>query len=229
MDELELDDELEADGEQLIEDEEESLRNTTEEIEEMLGDEEASESASALDSARAKIEEANQSRLITTLNEVAKLKSSKDLTKEILELNSRIDTELSNDLIICGKCHSDFRLSDIVLFIEHKVNKCAAAGKPVSGDMYKCLSCSKLFKSAHYLLEHYEAAHQGQRSSFVSPVGRKPRVGKNQHDIISDSQNATNSSFKLNASNVTNNKKVLDYYLKLNAAFWANCIIFIRI
>ena len=58
------------------------------------------------------------------LNEIVKL-DSKGLTKEIQELNNRMDSEFSNDMIVCGKCNTDFQLSEIVLFIEHKASKCA--------------------------------------------------------------------------------------------------------
>ena len=32
-----------------------------------------------------------------------------------------------NDFIVCGTCQADFRLADILLFIEHKINRCASS------------------------------------------------------------------------------------------------------
>lgn len=59
---------------------------------------------------------------VRDLNEISKY-DSKEI-KEILELNNRMDSEFSNDMIVCGKCNTDFQLSEIVLFIEHKASKC---------------------------------------------------------------------------------------------------------
>jgi hypothetical protein len=40
------------------------------------------------------------------------------------KLNGTGDLNLTYDLIVCGTCQMDFRLNDIILFIQHKLNKC---------------------------------------------------------------------------------------------------------
>jgi hypothetical protein len=45
--------------------------------------------------------------------------------KDLAELNTKLtNNETDNDLIVCGKCQTSFKLSDIMMFIQHKVNKC---------------------------------------------------------------------------------------------------------
>ena len=53
--------------------------------------------------------------------------TAKEISKEILELNTKLNSEICNDLIVCGRCQTDFKLSDIILFIEHKIQKCSHA------------------------------------------------------------------------------------------------------
>lgn len=40
--------------------------------------------------------------------------------------NNLLANDLGNDLIVCGKCQADFKLADIVSFIEHKMQKCTS-------------------------------------------------------------------------------------------------------
>jgi hypothetical protein len=137
LDELELEENL--DDEEIIE-EEESLLNSIEQqqfdleqnIENLNMQKEQNNDETFLsetdNEAELHIDENNNqlnNDQMRDLNEVARL-NNKEITKEIIELNNRFDTELSNDLIVCGKCHTKFKLSDIVLFIEHKANKCSA-------------------------------------------------------------------------------------------------------
>ena len=56
---------------------------------------------------------------------VAHTLTAKEISKEILELNAKLNSEICNDLIVCGRCQTDFKLSDIILFIEHKIHKCS--------------------------------------------------------------------------------------------------------
>lgn len=119
LDELELEEDLEEEG--LVDEEEEPLDLEPETKDESLN--EADNEVAALHGSNELDTNQLNQDCIRELNEVAKL-SNKDITKEIIELNNRMDTELSKDLIVCGKCNSDFRLSDILLFIEHKVNGC---------------------------------------------------------------------------------------------------------
>ena len=55
-----------------------------------------------------------------------------DGENEEVNLNSKSsidDINLSYDLIVCGTCQMDFRLSDILLFIQHKITKCNQLNK----------------------------------------------------------------------------------------------------
>jgi hypothetical protein len=201
----------------VIENEDESLLNV----------EHASNGQDELESGEVvgQIETSNKAdQLMHTLSEIARLKEPEgsDVSRDLQELMARGDSELSKDLVVCGKCHADFRLQDMSLFIEHKLNRCVTpATTGDSCEPYCCVNCAKHFKSAHLLLEHYEVAHGGQRSGSV---GRKPgkkqlQLQQLQHQLVLQQDNNNNNNSDINqmtngslnssfAGGAFNNKKV---------------------
>jgi len=226
LDELELDEDLEDDG--ILDEDEEDLQ-ACDEISEMSI--KHHNRFSSIDNEIDPYEingSTNPCRQLNDecmrdLNQVTSKVTSKDITKEISELNSRLDTELTNDLIVCCKCSTDFRLSDIMLFIEHKINKCnKVAGQDAESSqgslfVYKCQTCAKYFKSAAYLLEHCELAHDiqickkftrgGEATAPVTPnCFNMPVVDINPDEYpveqsVSRSSSATSSTYRNNSFN----------------------------
>ena len=47
----------------------------------------------------------------------------------IFNLNKEISDPKNIDLIVCGRCQTDFKLADLTAFIEHKVNKCSVRSR----------------------------------------------------------------------------------------------------
>ena len=58
----------------------------------------------------------------TTMSDIEQVAG--ELRRAVAQSSSKTIVGL-NDYIVCGTCQTDFKLSDIVSFIEHKVNKCA--------------------------------------------------------------------------------------------------------
>ncbi len=88
----------------------------------------------------------------------------------------------SQDFIVCGSCQADFKLANLMEFIEHKIHKCiklpqnshkrfqqqsqqrqdnenSSEVTAQSTYIFKCLTCGHLFRDATVLIEHCESLH----------------------------------------------------------------------
>ncbi|RMZ93713.1 zinc finger protein 296-like [Brachionus plicatilis] len=65
------------------------------------------------------------------------------------------------DLLKCGSCSTEFLLSDIVFFIQHKTKACKINQRPNSQkeNILKCSNCSESFRTADGLLKHAQFHH----------------------------------------------------------------------
>lgn len=67
--------------------------------------------------------------------------------------------DLANDLIVCGKCQADFKLADIIAFIEHKMSKCSKNKQTVN-------SKSRLTNSG-FKYKHQQQSDETWNSKFL--------------------------------------------------------------
>lgn len=74
--------------------------------------------------------------------------------------SSRILDFPNPDLLKCGSCCTEFLLSDIVVFIQHKKKPCNIELTENERNPFKCSSCTQTFKNAHSLLEHAQFFHK---------------------------------------------------------------------
>ena len=78
-------------------------------------------------------------------NEIGHVASDLDLTQFDENNNFSVDNHeeesfCNQDLIVCGMCQADFRLSNIIDFIEHKINKCLNHNQKSQDDLLKNLN-----------------------------------------------------------------------------------------
>ncbi|RMZ93968.1 hypothetical protein BpHYR1_048242, partial [Brachionus plicatilis] len=63
-----------------------------------------------------------------------------DENNNLSEDNHEEENFCNQDLIVCGMCQADFRLSNIIDFIEHKINKCLNHNQKSQDDLLKNLN-----------------------------------------------------------------------------------------